>query len=268
VSRLTTTGLRAYSIGVGVLMMLPLVTVVVASLTADGYVSVPPRHWGLVWYEAALSDRAFMSAFKFSAISAPLVALISGGLGVASAVALQRYRFRGRNAIQAVLMAPMMLPHIVIAIGLVQLFATLRVSSSPYGLIAGHIVITMPFVLRIALAGLAGIDPMLEAASYSLGASRRYTVTHILVPLMGPAVTSGVVFAFILSFDEATIALFTASPGFTSIPVQIFNYAENRSDPLVTAVSSLLVLFALTVMLVLERKFGLLRLLSGGDTRG
>jgi putative spermidine/putrescine transport system permease protein len=255
--------LRAYAILVAILILAPLAVAILASLTADGFMRVPPVHWGTTWYAAALADRTFLDAFKFNLIIAPTVAVLSVVLGVSSSIALYRFRFAGRELVHGLIMAPLMLPHILIAIGLLQLFATFRVSTSPYGLIAGHVVITVPFVVRLVMAGMAGLDPLLEHASYSLGASRFYTLRRVTVPLIGPAVMSALVFALLISFDETTIAIFMAVPGSTTLPVQIFSYAQNRSDPLIAAVSSMMVALGVVVIVVVDRAFGLLRLLSG-----
>ncbi len=260
--------LRLYSIGVAILLILPLAVAVVGSLTSDGFMSVPPVHWGLTWYANALRDRSFADAFRFSLIVAPIVAVLATTLGVIASIALYRYQFAGRAAVLALVMAPLMLPHILIAIGLLQLFATVRVSTSPWGLIAGHVVIALPFVVRLVMTGLAGLDPQLEHASYSLGGSRIYTLRRVTVPLMAPAVLSGLVFAFLISFDETTIAFFAAVPGATTLPVQILSYAQNRSDPLVAAVSAMMLLLGVIVILIVDRSFGLLRLLSGGQPGG
>ena len=257
--------LRAYALVVAALMIVPLVIVVVASATADGYVVIPPAHWGIRWYREAFADRSFVGSFFFSVETAAAVALISGVLGLLSAIAVQRYSFPGKHFLHGLLMAPMLLPHIVVAIGLIQLFSTLHLNTAPLGLVGGHIVIALPFVMRLTLAGMAGIDPMLEIAGMSLGASRFTAVRRILVPLIAPALISGIVFAFLLSFDEAVIAIFMSEPGKTTVPVQIFNFAEQRSDPLVAAVSSLMIILAVVVILLVDHFFGVLRLLSGGE---
>ncbi len=257
--------LRAYAVLIAAIMLGPLAAIFLASATSDSFVTVPPVHWGLRWYGLALAERSFASAFLFSLQTATAVAILAGVLGVGGAIAIERYRFPGRGTAHAALMAPMMLPHIVLAIGLLQLFSLLHVATSPFALVAGHVVIVLPFIMRLTMAGIAGVDPLLELAGQSLGASRFDTLRRVLLPLIAPSVLSGLVFAFLLSFDEAVIAVFTSTTGRTTIPVQILNYAEQRSDPLVAAVSSLMVLVAVGVILAVDRTFGLLRLLSGGQ---
>lgn len=266
-SRTSLAALRGYAVIAGILMVTPLVAVIVASLTADEVVRIPPDNWGFRWYWEAFGDSDFVGAFFFSLETAAAVALIAGVLGVGCAIAIHLYRFPGRGAVQSLVMAPLMLPRVVIAILLLLLFSKIAVTTSPYGLVAGHVLITMPFVVRLTLAGLAGIDPSLERVGRSLGASQAYVLRRIVVPLIAPSVMCGVLFAFLLSFDETVIAIFTSVPGRTTLPVLIFNYAQNRTDPFVPAVSSIVVLVGVVVILVVDRFFGLLRLLSGGELR-
>lgn len=256
--------LRAYSVGFAGLTLLPVASVFLASFTQDAHLEVIPSHWGFRWYMAAFEDASFLQAFQFSAVTASIVASLGCVVGLLAAMALRRYRFRGRDAIHSILMAPLMIPHILIALILLQLCARLRVVTSPYGLVAGQLIIVLPFVVRLLLAGLAGVDPMLEVASRSLGATRLTTFSRVLAPLIAPAVISALVVGFIVAFDESVVSLFLSVPGATTLPVEIFNYYDQRSDPLIAAVSALTILVAVVVIVVVDRLFGLLRLLAGG----
>lgn len=259
--------LRVYAILAAAVMAAPLLAVIVASLTADAVIAVPPKNWGLRWYAEVLREPSFLAAFVFSLQTAAGVAVISGILGVGSAVAIHVYHFPGRRIVESLVMAPLLLPHVVIAILLLLLFSRLGITTSPYGLVAGHVLITTPFVVRLVLAGLAGIDPALENVARSLGASQVTVLRRIIIPLVMPSVLSGVLFAFLLSFDETVVAIFTSVPGRTTLPVLIFNYAEHRTDPLVPAISALVVIFGAVSILVIDRLFGVLRVLSGGQLK-
>ena len=120
-----------------------------------------------------------------------------------------------------------------------------------------HIIITMPFAIRLVSVSLAGIDRNVELAAHSLGASSWTTFWHVTFPLIRPGILAGAVFAFILSFDDVAVSLFLSSPGVMTLPVRIFVYIEQNYDPLVTAVSSLLILVAVVVVVLVERTVGL-----------
>ena len=253
---------RLFAVVFSGLMLLPLMIVLFSSFTNEGYVKFPPSSFGLRWYKAALANADFTSALIFSLEIATIVAILSGTIGVLSAIGLSQYKFPGRNAVIALLTMPLTLPHIVLAISLLQLFSALAIPSSPFGLLAGHLVITIPYVLRLTMASLTDQDPQIERASYTLGASRWQTLRLVTLPMILPAVLAGVVFAFLLSFDEVTVSIFTSLPGHTTLPAEIFQVASQGSDPVITAVSGLMIILASTLVIVVEYFFGVLRLIA------
>jgi putative spermidine/putrescine transport system permease protein len=228
-------------------------------------VQFPPQSYGIRWYIAAVNNRTFMQGLLFSIEVACAVALISGVLGVLGALVLARVAFPGRDAIVSLLMVPIALPHIVLAIALLQMFGTLGIASSPWGLAAGHILLTLPYVLRLTMTSLYGMNRQIEQASYSLGASPMTTLRLVIIPMIAPGVVAGVLFAFLLSFDEVTISLFTSMPGRTTLPAAIFNFAAEGSDPVITAVSGLMIIFVSLLLVVIERFFGVLRLIANEE---
>ena len=118
----------------------------------------------------------------------------------------------------------------------------------------------MPFAIRFITVALLGVDRNVELCAQSLGASPWRTFRHITFPLIRPGLAASLVFAFIISFDEVAASLFVSSPSATTLPVRIFTYIDQNYDPLVTAVSSLLVFAALIAIVILERTFGVGRL--------
>jgi putative spermidine/putrescine transport system permease protein len=257
-----TTARRVFAVVFSIFMLLPLTIILVASFTNEGYVQFPPESFGIRWYVAAIENRAFMDGLIFSLETAIGVAVVAGLLGIAGALVLARTRFPGRDAILSLLLMPLALPHIVLAIALLQIFGSFRIATSPWGLMAGHVLITLPYVLRLTMTSLLGFDRQIERASASLGASSWQTFRYVTLPMIAPGVVAGLVFAFLLSFDEVTISLFTSLPGRTTLPAEIFNFATQGSDPVVTAVSGLMIIIASGVLLIVERFFGVLRLIA------
>lgn len=244
-------------------MLLPLAVMVVSSTTSEDFVSFPPQGFSLRWYEAAINTPKILDAFGFSLLIAAVTAAVSLVLGSAAAYAVARLRFRGRGLLLAVLMAPFMVPHIVLAVGILQICAHLAIDASPYGLLAGHIAVTLPFVVRMVLSGLQGFDERLESASRTLGASWIRTLWSVTLPAVRSSIAASGVFVFLLSFDETGISVFTALPNATTLPALVYQYAEQESTPILTAISSALVIFGAVIAVILERLFGLLNLLTG-----
>jgi putative spermidine/putrescine transport system permease protein len=257
---------RAYAVAFSVFMLMPLFIVLFVSFTDDGYVKFPPSSFGLRWYVAALNNSDFRSGLVFSLEIAIFVAAVAAVLGVSAALVLSRFRTLTSDAVTAVLTMPLAVPHIVIAIALLQFFGLLAIPSSPYGLVCGHLLITMPYVLRLTLTSIKSADRQLDRASASLGASTWYTIRRVTLPMILPGVLAGVIFAFLISFDEVTISLFTALPSRTTLPAQIFAFASQGSDPVVTAVSGLMIFLSSGIVILTERFFGVLRLIANEQT--
>jgi putative spermidine/putrescine transport system permease protein len=182
---------------------------------------------------------------------------------VPAALAVARYRFTGREAVLAFFMSPLMIPHVVLGIAFLRFFTTIGIGGTFAGLVLSHIVIVMPFALRLVLAASTGMDRAIEHAAISLGASPVTLFRRVTLPLILPGVVSGWVLAFITSFDEVTMTVFIASPSTTTLPVRMFLYIQDNIDPLVTSVSAALIFLTAIVMVVLDRLYGLDRLFIG-----
>lgn len=257
--------LRWYSLAVGVLMTGPLVVVILASFNRGIVTWVPPRRWGFEWYDKAVHNELLTGAFRFSLVNALVVAVVATVVGGSVGLAIARYRFAGRDVIHAVVMAPLLIPHIVLALGILKLFSEVGLNTSPQGLVAGHIVSVLPFVVRLTLSGAGAIDPRLEKAAHGLGASSLRTLWTVTLPQMAPALASASVLAFLVSFDESVISVFTATPGNVTLPATLLNYYHDRSDPLIAAASAIVIVLSIVVVVILDRAFGLLKLLGGNS---
>jgi putative spermidine/putrescine transport system permease protein len=162
-----------------------------------------------------------------------------------------------------------MIPHVVLGIAFLRFFTTIGIGGTFVGLVLSHIVIVMPFALRLVLAASTGMDRAIEHAAISLGASPFTLFRRITLPLILPGVVSGWVLAFITSFDEVTMTVFIASPSTTTLPVRMFLYIQDNIDPLVTSVSACVIAVTVLALVALDRAYGLERLLVGrsGDGR-
>jgi putative spermidine/putrescine transport system permease protein len=172
------------------------------------------------------------------ALSSTLVATV---LGTFSALSMARYRFRGREAISAFMLSPILFPTIVLGLALLVFYSRVGLSGSFTGLVIAHSVLTTPFVIRLVMASLAEFDPAVEEASRNLGAGWWRTFLQVTLPLIRPGVLAGAVFAFIISFDELVVTLFLAGPDMTTLPVRIYTYVEFSSDPTISAISTMLI---------------------------
>ena len=244
-------------------MLAPIVIVCVVAFTPEGYLSFPTNGLSLRWFRAIADYPEFLRAFKSSLILGTISALLAIALAVPAALSLARRRFPGHAAITALLMSPLMIPHVVLGIAFLRFFTLIGIGGTFAGLVLSHLVIVLPFALRLTLASATGMDGRVEQAAISLGASGWTVFRRITLPLVLPGVLSGAALAFIQSFDEVTMTVFIAAPGTETLPVRMFLYIQDNVDPLVTSVSAAVIAVTIIFLIVVDRAFGLERLLSG-----
>jgi putative spermidine/putrescine transport system permease protein len=238
-----------------VLLILPIVVIVVAPLGETGYLAFPPHGLTLRWYEAAVNDGRYLDGLYRSAIIGIMASVISTSVGILSAYALTRRRFIGRGTLETLFLSPLILPTLVLAVALSLFFSRLGLPPSIGRLVGAHVVVCIPYVIRVSLPVLRRFDRTLEEAAQNLGASPLATFFLVLLPVIRPAIVAGAVMAFITSFDEVVLALFLANPGEPTLPVMIYSAVQLGFEPPVAAVSGLLVL-ATAVLMVIYQRFG------------
>jgi putative spermidine/putrescine transport system permease protein len=246
-----------------VFMLAPLLIVCVVAFTPEGYLSLPTRGPSLRWFRAIFDYPEFIRAFRDSLWLAALSSTIAIMLAVPAALAIARYRFPGREAITALFMSPLMVPHVVLGIAFLRFFTQIGISGTFVGLVLSHIIVIIPFALRLVLAASYGIDRRIEHAAISLGAGTATVFRRVTLPLILPGVVSGWLLAAINSFDEVTMTVFIASPATVTLPVRMFLYIQDNIDPLIAAVSACLIAMTAVLLFALDRLFGLDRLFVG-----
>jgi putative spermidine/putrescine transport system permease protein len=156
-----------------------------------------------------------------------------------------------------------MIPHVVLGIAFLRFFTQIGLGGTFAGLVLSHIVIVLPFALRLVLASAVGMDRAVENAAVSLGASDLTVFRRVTLPLILPGLASGWALAFIQSFDEVTMTVFIASPATVTLPVRMFLYIQDNIDPLVTSVSACVIAVTVLFLIAIDRLYGLERLLAG-----
>jgi len=241
----------------------PLAVVCAVAFTPEGYLSLPTGGLSLRWFRAILDNPQFLDAAWTSLWLGVVSASVACAVAVPAALAIARHRFRGREALTALFLSPLMIPHVVLGVAFLRFLTQIGLSGTFVGLAASHVIIVLPFALRLVLSAATGMDRAVERAAVSLGAGGWTVFRRVTLPLLLPGVVSGWVLAFITSFDELTMTIFIASPSTTTLPVRIFLHIEDTIDPLVTSVSAALIYLTLAAMIVLDRIYGLENLLVG-----
>ena len=244
-------------------MLAPLVVVCLVAFTPTDTLAVPWGAYSLRWFRAVFQHSDLVQSFWNSLAVAALAATGSVLLAAPAALAIARHDFAGRQALNGLLMSPLIVPHLVLGVAMLRLFALLDVRGSSTWLTLAHVVIVTPYALRLMVAALTGMDRSIEQAALSLGASRWTAFHRITLPLMLPGITGGWMLAFINSFDEVTMSIFITSPQTVTLPVRMYMLATESIDPMMAAVSALIVALTAAVMIVLDRLYGLDKVLVG-----
>ena len=248
-------------------MMGPLLVVIGVSFTPTGYLEFPPSAISLRWFKAILDNPDFIDAAWISLELGLASATLSTLLAVPAALAIGRERFRGRDALQALFLSPLTVPTVVLGVAFLRFLSLFDINGTFLGLVLCHAVIVTPFVLRLVLASVTGVDRSIEMAATSLGASHWTVFRRVTLPLILPGVVGGWVLTFITSFDELTVTVFIVNPSTTTLPVRLFSHITQTTDPLIASISTMVILLTVLLMLAVNKLYGLDRLLIGGEAR-
>lgn len=264
-SRLSAGALAATTAAVLAFMIIPVIFVAWSAFYASPFLSFPPPGYTTRWFHAALSRDAFLNGIVTSfkvALAASAAGVI---IGTMASLVIARGRFPGRDALAALLVAPLTVPNIVLGISLYMFFIWMAdqlqvdLTTNLVGLLFAHTLLTLPWSVRLISANLVGLDRSIEEAAMNLGASPLATFFLVTVPQMRAGVIAAALFSFIISFENLEISLLLVGPGSTTLPIALMQYLEFNMDPTVAAASTMQVALIAGLLLVADRHVKLSR---------
>ena len=236
-----------------VFLAAPTFFIIPVSFTEEGFLTWPPKGFSLQWYETVFADSSpYPAAFLRSVLVALFAGFFAMLIGVPAAFMLVRKQFFGKSVIFAFLVSPIITPHIILAVSLFYLFARLHLIGTYLGLILGHTVITMPYVIVTVMAVIKNYDLRLDQAAWTLGAGKLKTLWFVTFPIIKGGLIAAFMFAFIISFDELTMAIYLTGGEFATLPKHMWVDAIMRVNPTLAAVATLMLLFMTAIILVSE----------------
>jgi spermidine/putrescine transport system permease protein len=228
----------------------PIMMLILMSFNTSRYSSFPAPGWSLKWYIDALNDEAIVDAAITSTIIALIVAVIATTLGTLASLALVRFRMRGRIAFQTLFMAPLPIPEVVIAIALLVAATTLDLGGGAFPVIAGHVLMGLPFVVTIVSARLYGVDASLDEAAMDLGANGKQILWRIVLPLAAPGIIGGFILAFTVSFDNFLVSHMVGGSDLVTIPTKIYSMLRFEFSPKIHAASTMIITLTVSLLLL------------------
>lgn len=240
-------------------LILPILIVIPLSFNAEpffsftpGMLQLDPNAYSLKWYDAVFESNSWLSAIRNSLVIGLCSTAIATVLGTIAAVGLSSADMPWRRPITALLLAPMIVPLIIVAAGMFFFYARFNLVASFAGVIIAHATLGVPFVVITVTATLSGFDRSLYRAGLNLGASPLRAFIDVVVPVIRPGVISGALLAFVTSFDEVVLVLFLAGPEQTTIPRRMFSGLREQINPSILAVATLLILMSVCLLTTLE----------------
>ena len=226
-------------------ILMPIWITVVVSFNPGNYIVFPPQGFSLRWYAAFFTDYSWLMVFKNSIKIAVPTMLISTAIGVLAALGYMKRRFRGKNLLNLTIMIPFLVPGIIIGISLLMFAYKIGLAGTMAVVVAGHSLWAIPTVFLLVQAVLSGYDFEIEDAARDLGAGPFKTFFLITLPCVRTGIFTAMIFSFITSFGEFSIALFLTSPETMTMPVQIWNSLKYEVSPIVAAVSTVMIAMTL-----------------------
>ena len=233
-----------------VYMLAPMAVVLIISFSSAQFLTFPPPGFSWQWYEKMFSNPTWLSTLGTSIKIVIPTAILSTVLGTSAALALSRIPGKLAVAVRVVLMAPLVIPVIITAAAIFGVFRIWGLYGSIAGLVLAHVVLTLPYVLSTVSAALELFDRRLEDAAANCGATPAITFRRVTLPLIAPAVLSGLLFAMVISFDELVVSLFLSSPTVRPVTVQMWSNIRGDTDPTIAAIATVLFLFSLGALVL------------------
>jgi putative spermidine/putrescine transport system permease protein len=245
-------------------VLAPLVVICLVAFTPENTLTIPTTSFSLRWFRAIFEHPDFIDLLRQQPLAGDASsATFRSLLAVPAALAIAQYDFPGRNALNALFLSPLIIPHLVLGVAFLRLFALIGATGSFAWLVACHVDGDHTLCAAPRPGRFTGLDRSAEHAAMHAGGLAldgvppRYRADDV------PGITGGWLLAFINSFDELTMSIFVTSPQTVTLPVRMYMYASESIDPMMAAVSALMILVATVTMIIIDRMFGLDRLLVG-----
>lgn len=242
VSRTTVLALWITAALIATWLIAPTLVIIPLSFTGQASFKFPPESWSLRWYEELFTNSQWGVAVLNSFVVALLSAALATALGAAAAVGMYRLGSRRMQLFRGLILAPLVVPAVVIAAGLYRVFLETGLTGTIFGFVVAHAAMGIPFVFVAVSTSLSQFDQSLDLAAASLGASRWVVFRTVTAPQIAPGILSGAAFAFFISFDETMISVFIQSPAMQTLPVRIFNSVARETNPSIAAIGTVSVL--------------------------
>jgi ABC-type spermidine/putrescine transport system permease subunit II len=240
---------KFYLFAILVFLYLPIVVMMAMGFNESSLYELPFR-FTTKWYEALAGNNQLISSGINSIVIALITAVVATTAGTMAAVALGRRAIRGKSLLQLLLLPPIAIPWLITGTAMLVFFFWTGIGRGMHALILGHVALAIPYVVLVVGTGLQTIRADLEEAAMSLGSTPLHAFFSVTLPLLAPSILGAALFAFAVSLDQFVISYFLSTPGFTTLPVQIYSAIRKGFTPEINAISTILLLGSMAVIVV------------------
>ena len=249
--------LTIFSTLVFLFLFIPLVIIAVTAFGEESTITFPIKSVSFKWFANVFASESFISSFILSIQIALLATLIALLVGIPAAYVMARYSFKGKKFFKGFFLSPTIIPGIVVGFSLFQFMVIKLRIPVFYGLLLGHFLSVLPYIIRVVGSSLEQFDFSIEEAAWSLGCNKFSSFFKVVLPNITSGISAAFMLAFINSFNNIPISMFLSGPGVTTFPMSLMNYIEYYYDPTVSAVSVLLMLATIIIMFIVEKTLGI-----------
>lgn len=250
-------GMTIIAILVFAFLFLPLLLIVITSFGTAAAIQFPIKGFTLDWYGNALRSETMLESFKISLIIGLLATVLALLVGVPASYALARYSVKGKNLIKSFFLSPTVIPGIVVGYTLFQFIVVALGLPVFQGLLIGHFLISLPYIIRVVGSSMDQLDYSIEEVAWTLGCTRFRAFMQIVLPNVSSGIFAAFMLAFVNSFNNVPVSMFLSGPGVTMLPTSLLSYMEYNYDPTVSAISVMLMLLTIGLMYLIEKTLGL-----------
>jgi len=240
---------RFYLAAILVFLYLPIVVMMAMGFNESSLYELP-FHFSTKWYVALAGNDQLISAGINSIVIAVITAVVSTILGTMASVALARRKIKGKTMLQLMLLPPIAIPWLITGTAMLVFFFWTGIGRGMHALLIGHVALAIPYVVLVVGTGFQTIRADLEEAAMSLGSTPIHAFFSVTLPLLAPSILGAALFAFAVSLDQFVISYFLATPGFTTLPVQIYSAIRKGFTPEINAISTILLIGSMAAILV------------------
>jgi len=234
------------------IILLPIILPLTISFSSSYTITFPPRGFTLEWFINIFLFKSLVDGFKFSLMLGIFASLIAIAMSLPATYAFYRYNFKLKGYLENLLLSPSLTPEIVLSFMLLVYFKALKIDHS-FWLLLGHVLILIPYATRYTYASLINLDISIEDAAVALGASRLKAFLDVIAPNIAKGLVASFLLSFIVSFNAFSISLFLSYGETLPLPIAMWNYLQVRYDPTIAALSTILVIFTLTLSLIVRK---------------